>query len=136
MVEFGIAPNTQIGKIIVPEQVYLYENVYHNPMYNRGGDFIENMVSDTYSEFCRRWFHLGGFKELLEDIDEYYSLFGFGKYSELVKKNSPILPCASPIVPAISFSHRYNGIQSSITLFNNDRPDGMNFKTLSEAYNG
>ena len=133
MIEFNIAPNTQIGRIVIPEQVYEHENIYHTEPYNRAGEFVEAMVSDTYSEFCRRWFHLAGFKELLEDIDEYYNRFGYGKYSELVKNHSPILPTIGGIAPAIQFDHRYNGIQSSITIFDNNRPIDLNFKTLSEV---
>lgn len=136
MIEFNIAPNTQVGRIVIPEQVYEHENVYHTEPYNRAGEFVEAMVSDTYSEFCRRWFHLAGFKELLEDIDEYYNRFGYGKYSELVKNHSPILPTIGGITPAIQFGHRYNGIQSSITLFDNSRPSSLDFKSLSEVVNG
>lgn len=82
--EFNIAPNTQIGRIEIPEKVYEYENSLMNPKYSRGGEFIENMTCDNIIEFCHRWFHLAGFMELLEDWDEYnkkmlvcYSNFGY-----------------------------------------------------------
>jgi hypothetical protein len=70
--QFGIAPNTIIGRINIPQKVFEGENPFLNDKYNRGGDFIENLISDNIIEFCRRWLHLAGFKELLEDMQEYY----------------------------------------------------------------
>src|SRR5574344_46707 len=70
-IENNIAPNTQVGKINIPEQVYDHENFYLNDKYERGGEFIENMVTDNPVEFCHRWFHLAGVMEFLEDMLEY-----------------------------------------------------------------
>jgi hypothetical protein len=42
-----------------------------NKKYSRGGEFIENMVTDNHISFCKRWFHLAGFKEFLEDMKEF-----------------------------------------------------------------
>ena len=72
--ENNIAPNTQIGKIIIEEQVYNNENRYGNDKYERGGEFIENLVCDNIILFAHRWFRLANFKEMLSDIDEYYKL--------------------------------------------------------------
>lgn len=72
--ENNIAPNTQIGKIIIEEQVYDNENRYGNDKYERGGEFIENLVCDNIILFAHRWFRLANFKEMLSDIDEYYKL--------------------------------------------------------------
>ena len=72
--ENNIAPNTQIGKIIIEEQVYDNENRYGNDKYERGGEFIENLVCDNIILFAHRWFRLANFKEILSDIDEYYKL--------------------------------------------------------------
>ena len=69
--EFNIAPNTQIGRILIPDKVYSNENAYMNKKYSRGGEFIENMVTDNHISFCKRWFHLAGFKEFLEDMKEF-----------------------------------------------------------------
>lgn len=71
IIEFNIAPNTQIGRIDIPDKVYDNENVYMNEKYSRGGEFIENLVTDNTIEFCKRWLHLAGFNELLEDIKEF-----------------------------------------------------------------
>ena len=73
--ENNIAPNTQLGRIVIDETVYKGENAYMNPKYSRGGEFVENMVTDNHLSFCKRWFHLTGIKEFLEDMNEYRSQF-------------------------------------------------------------
>lgn len=73
--ENNIATNTQVGLIIIPYKVYEGENAYNNDKYSRGGEFIENMVTDNHIEFCKRWFHLAGFKEIMEDMDEFNKLY-------------------------------------------------------------
>lgn len=70
--EHNIAPNTLIGRLLIPEKVYKYENMLNNPKYQRSGEFIENMVCQNYIVFCHRWFHLANFMEILEDMDEYF----------------------------------------------------------------
>lgn len=75
MLEFGIAPNTLIGYINIPNKVYSGENSTLNPKYSRGGEFIENLVCDNIVEFCKRWFNLAGIMEFLEDWKEYNSKF-------------------------------------------------------------
>ena len=72
--ENNIAPNTQIGKIEIEEKVYENENRYLNDKYERGGEFIENLVCDNIIVFANRWLHLANFYELLSDIQEYYSM--------------------------------------------------------------
>ena len=77
IIEFNIAPNTQIGRIIIPDKVYKGENATNIPgnKYSRGGEFIENLVCDNIIEFCKRWFQLAGFKEFMEDWKEYNEKF-------------------------------------------------------------
>ena len=72
MREFGIAPNTQIGKIEIENQVYDKENPFEYDKYCRGAQFLQDLYSDNYIEFAERWFHLAGFKEMIEDMDEYF----------------------------------------------------------------
>ena len=82
--ENNIAPNTQVGRIVIDKQIYDHENVYNNPKYQRGGEFVENMVTDNIIEFCHRWFHFAGFMELLEDIKEFNQnlYLGVGEYRD------------------------------------------------------
>ena len=72
--ENNIAPNTQVGKIIIPEKVYKNENSYNQEKYSRAGEFIENMVTDNILEFAHRYFNLASYKEMLEDFEEYYRM--------------------------------------------------------------
>ena len=75
MREFGIAPNTQIGKIEIEQEVHQWENPFDYNKYCRGGQFIQDFCSHNFIEFSRRWFHLAGFKEMLEDMDEYFAMY-------------------------------------------------------------
>ena len=129
MGEYNIAPNTQYGKIIIDEKVYENENYYHEEeKYSRGGEFIENMVTDNMLEFCSRWFHLGNVQEVLFDIDEYYNRkVGIGNFSNLMSAGfenvgsgnkfafSPILPTSGLPECPVEFDASY--IQSPIEFF-------------------
>ena len=73
-IENNIASNTQIGKIVIDEKVFDYENRFCDDKYTRGGEFIENLVCDNIVEFSSRWLHLAIFSDLLNDIKEYYTI--------------------------------------------------------------
>jgi hypothetical protein len=102
--EFNIAPNTQIGKIEIPEKVYENENQYCKSeedaqKYSRSGEFIENMVTDNEIEFCKRWFHLAGFNELLDDANEYFANKMFSNMSYIEALNSYGDKIEAPLLP-------------------------------------
>lgn len=106
MGEFNIAPNTQIGKIEIDEIIWRKENLYMNDRYERGGEFIENLITDNDIEFFSRWFHLAGYLEIIADIDEFFGT-EYGKYSELYHDvKSPILPTKSTTTQAVTFNCR------------------------------
>jgi hypothetical protein len=124
MLEFNVAANTQIGKVDIEEKIHMKENPYMDDKYNRGGDFLDNMASDNYIEFCNRWFKLASFQEMLDDIDEYFQKNScFGKYRDIANDPfSPIIPTTSSIVEPISFYeiadnpiNTINDLDSSIT---------------------
>lgn len=95
MIEFNIAPNTQVGRIVIPEQVYDDENPYmvEETKYSRGGEFLDNMVVDNHLEFMHRWFGLPSIEEVVDEIDNFYNQFGFGTYSTtLYDPKAAILP--------------------------------------------
>ena len=86
LIEFNISPNTQIGRIDIPEKVYQFENTYANPKYSRSGEFIENMVTDTIIEFCHRWFHWANIEEFLVDMNEFYQMnYMFGARHQMYR---------------------------------------------------
>ena len=73
--EYNISPNTLIGKIDIPQRVYMNENGLHNPKYTRSGQFVEDLTSDCPIIFCHRWMHVGNVKEVYTDILEYYNKY-------------------------------------------------------------
>lgn len=75
--QLNLAPNTLIGKIVIPERIYAGENSLHNPKYTRASEFAENLLSDNFIEFMHRWFGLGSFEEVYQDILEYYSKYEY-----------------------------------------------------------
>lgn len=141
MGEYNIAPNTQIGKIVIEDKVYKNENYYHieEEKYSRGGEFIENMVTDNMLEFCSRWFHLGNISEVLFDMDEYYSQkTGLGLYSNLVAAGfadvnssnfsySPILPTSGKAECPVEFNAPK--VSSPVEFFN-PRDQKQNYEIL------
>lgn len=134
MGEFNIAPNTQIGKIVIEQKVYDDENAYHidDEKYSRGGEFIENLVTDNHIEYCHRWFKLANVNEMLEDIDEYYSNAGFGKYSNLLAAfNSPIIPSSGrPQSPVIFNQPR---VINPVIFYNNRNTEYSYYNLIEEA---
>ena len=72
--EHNLASNNIIGKIKIDNPVHKFENPYHEDMYDRGGQFIEDLMVKNYLEFGKRWLHLASIRELLEDIEEYFNI--------------------------------------------------------------
>lgn len=75
--QMNMAPNTQIGKIIIDKVIYDNENPYNKEQFSRGGKFIEDLHSHNIIEFCQRWIKLASYRELYEDIIEYYTTVRF-----------------------------------------------------------
>ena len=67
--------------------------------YSRAGEFIENLVTDNEIEFCKRWFHLAGFNELLEDANEYFEsrMLGSMNYINAINSYGDIIE--TPLIP-------------------------------------
>ena len=80
MREFNIAPNTQIGKIEIDHPVFEYENPFSYDKYSRGGQFIEDYRSGNILEFAKRWLHLAGYMDMIQDMEEYFSMYGCEGY--------------------------------------------------------
>lgn len=99
--EHNMAPNTQIGKIVIDKEIHRYENPFGDPMYDRGGQFVEDLTSQNIITFCERWMNYPTFREWLDDLEYYYTnikypLFELGKesYTDMIvgrcKKGLPI----------------------------------------------
>lgn len=90
--EFNIAPNTQLGRIIIPQQVFSMENYYKNEKYERAGEYIENLTTDNVIEFSHRWLGLANLIEFLQDWKEYNEKFKScysqnGKYEKFYRND-------------------------------------------------
>ena len=132
MLEFNIAPNTQVGRIVIPDKVYANENTtkIEEEKYSRGGEFIENMVTDNIIEFCHRWFHLAGFEEFIRDIDEFYADRNLGNFSNLVNAgygNQALLPTSSKIQTPVVFTG--SKVESPV-FFYNSKPEELSYENI------
>lgn len=71
--ENNMAPNTQIGKIIIPDPVHVYENPYNYEYYDRGGQFIEDFISEDVVSFSNRWLNFPTFREYVDHLYKYFT---------------------------------------------------------------
>lgn len=73
-IQNNMGPNTQIGKVLIEEQVHKLENPFDNKFYDRGGAYIEDYTSGDVLEFAHRWLGLASYRELLDDIMEFFTI--------------------------------------------------------------
>lgn len=111
MREFNIAPNTQIGKLYIPEQIWKDENKYHLEHFDRGGKFNEDFQSHNWLIFCHRWFNMANYKDLIKDVYEYYETHA--SFKEL----RPFTD--DGLVRGITFSD--NKVEYVATIYEDDR---------------
>lgn len=73
--EFNMAPNTIIAHLTIPEIVNEFENRFNRDAikYKREGQFMEDLQSHVWLEFFHRWFKLASYREMYDDVIEYYS---------------------------------------------------------------
>lgn len=71
--ENNMAPNTQRGKVLFPEQLDLKENRFNNATFDRSVWFIEDLNSGDYLNFCQRYLNLASYEEMFDDIEEYFT---------------------------------------------------------------
>ena len=71
--ENNMAPNTQHGKMLFPEQLDPKENRFNNDYFDRGVWFTEDLVSHDRLNFCERYLHLASYEQMYDDIIEYFT---------------------------------------------------------------
>ena len=72
--EFNMAPNTQIGKILINEKIHDKEDRFPRMYeYKRSSEFIEDFHSHVWLEFCTRWLHMADYSTLLDDVMEFFT---------------------------------------------------------------
>ena len=69
--ENNMAPHAQIAKIIIDQVVHKNENPYNNKYYTRGGDFLEDYMTRSILQMCYKWFNLGTYSDLIDDVREH-----------------------------------------------------------------
>ena len=70
--QYNLAANTQIGMIIIPEQINNHENRQRDMAYSRGGQFLEDFQSHVWLEVATRWFNLADYTTLVHDVEEFF----------------------------------------------------------------
>ena len=88
-IQFNIAANTQIGKVIIPDQIHPYENRRHYEQWDRAGSFFEDMQTENYIIVGFKWFGLLGIMGMKKYIKQYFNTvlepsckYGFEDYVE------------------------------------------------------
>lgn len=74
---FNLFPKALIGKLQFPdEKMNDAENISGmDKMFRREGMFVDDLATENYIEFGKRWFNLAGINKLLDDIEEYFTKF-------------------------------------------------------------
>lgn len=116
----NIAPNTQIGIIRIDQVVHGNENPFNYDKYTRGGQFVQDFMSGNYLVFCRRWLHLGGYMEVMEDLREFFETnIPYGEMDILNPKSNKV-HTIKQIDSMITFNP-YNITDTMITCQPNER---------------
>lgn len=66
MRQFNIFSHTQIGFIIIANAIHDKQNRTHYQYYTPGGQFLEDLQSYNWLDFCERWFGLPSFGDLVK----------------------------------------------------------------------
>lgn len=82
--EFNIAPNTQIGMIIIDRVFNSLENIRSNNTV--AGAFIEDIQSQVWLEFCTRWLFLADYATLYHEVEIFFTervnpIYGLKSYT-------------------------------------------------------
>ena len=72
--ENNMAPDTLIGKVILPNQLDPKENRFNNDYFDRSVWFIEDLNSNNRLDFCKRYFNLADYEEMYDDIIEFFNV--------------------------------------------------------------
>jgi hypothetical protein len=73
--EFNMSRTTLIGHLNIPNQVYEFENRFHRDeiKWKREAQFMDDLQSHNWIEFFHRWFHMGSYEDVYDDIIEYFT---------------------------------------------------------------
>lgn len=71
--QFNIAPNTQIGMVIIENAVHARENICKLDSWTRAGAFMEDFQSQVWLEICTRWFNLADYTTLYHEVEAFFT---------------------------------------------------------------
>lgn len=91
MREFNIAPNTQIGRVLIPYIKFDREKMARANNCVQGA-FMEDMQSQVWLEIGTRWFNLPDFKKLTRDVNNFFTTVANPISSPRVYNNGMIEP--------------------------------------------
>lgn len=123
ILENNMAPNTQIGRLVIEDpdnpnrkfSLNEHQDMYINDededkgkvKYSRGGEFLDNYMTDNVLEFCRRWLGLGDIHQVIDDIKEFYTYNSYsGKPIDWSIKDT-IYYSKDSLIDAIIFENEY-----------------------------
>lgn len=107
------------NKIHDHEHTAMYSSDDNDAKYSRGGEFLENMMSDNILEFSRRWMSLGDIYDVIGDINEFYSFndyTGKGLNTTIYDAIYPVSKDA--MIPAIENINYNSNMSNAITFIN------------------
>lgn len=82
--EFNIAPNTQIGRLLIDGEItHAQMSQYNNSL---AGAFMEDIQSQNWIEFACRWFNLADYTTLYHEVEWFFTnvmnpIFGLRVYN-------------------------------------------------------
>ena len=108
--ENNMAPNTQIGKLIIEDKIYELENPYNMEFYYRGGRFMMDYSSGNYLEFGKRWFNLASIREFMDDCIEYFNTvkLPYTPFDEYIDGNISVISHINPSIQDIGINPFYH----------------------------
>lgn len=133
MRQMNMAPNTIIGFVDIPTQVYENENRYNLERFVRGGSFLEDLQCHVYLEWGSRWFHLADYETLYNEVLAYMAIAGipFVNYNSYYDREIPFVETYSdmrinPFMPV----ERINPFVPTVAIPNDVRYTEENFKEM------
>lgn len=113
--QFNIAPNTQIGMVVIHEAVFANENKSNLDNWTRSLAFMEDLQSRVWLEFCTRWFHLPNYTELYHEVELFFKTKAIPVNGLRYRDRNGL------IIPMDFFDTNYNEMAQAPMIFDDTR---------------
>ena len=133
--ENNMAPNTQLGKIIIEdpdnpnkhfgtkEHPSMYTSDEEVAKYSRGGEFLDNMMSDNVLEFCERWMGLGNIYEVMSDMQEFFNINRYYGRPMNMDPKEVVYFSKDKMIQTVSFENNNYSVQPAVMFYNKPNKD-------------